>query len=153
MDPATTVLPGRNAVTTGLSGIVCAGSGHRGTPRAECSHDGTQRDCLCGIRPPRESPGGMHPRRDNKLCSCSSRSGRCGHRRTIRCCRSPTPTEPWPTAGPAASLAAGAATSRAAASLVFMRCRSLLVRAVCVCVVAFRARTSRRLSRPSLFAL
>ena len=30
-----------------------------------CSHDGTSRDFLYGIRPPRDSPGGMQPRRDS----------------------------------------------------------------------------------------
>ena len=43
-------LPGRDAATTGRNGIVCAGSGHRGTLRAGCSHGGTQRDFFGAAR-------------------------------------------------------------------------------------------------------
>ena len=109
-----------------------------------CSHDGTQRDLLYGIRPPRDSPGGRQPRRDSTGFSGSA----------PRCTRAaaepagvatkrpsgpagPTPTDSQPAGGAATSLAAsavtslaaGAATSLAAASLVFVLCRS----GPCVC--------------------
>lgn len=99
---------GRDAATTGLNGIVLRDQATAGLLGRDAATAGQ------AVLPQQSSR--------QVLTITGGPSGAAG----------PTPTDSWPAAGAAASLAAGAATSLAASSSMSILCRTPLVRAVCV---------------------